>query len=337
MEADDESKSVNEAKNKNSTLQTTCRLPDLPRLTIEEAFNDYLGRRSAIIKALTTDVDELLRQCDPEKPEVCLYGLQDGEWKVEPPVELLPSDKPEPTAGINWGRTHTELDEWLLYVALHSEAWLISFALHSSQNRSDRENLFKMINELPTVTDVVDQFVTTNEELKFREGFKNKHFTTVTEAESTPLVAAETVEEVFKDFAGRRAAIVKALTTDVEEFVRQISEREKEKCLYGHADGEWELREATNGEMTCRNRDPTVGINFGIEGIPLIQWLRLVAIHSDAWLISTAFHNPSHTHFRKLDRERLFDMINDLPTRNTRKKSFGFVVIIVRLGIMVNV
>lgn len=89
---------------------------------------------------------------------------------------------------------------------------------------------------------------------------------------------------------------------DVEEFVRQISEKEKEVCLYGHADGEWELREAMNGEMTCRNRDPTVGINFGREGIPLIQWLRLVAIHSDAWLISTAFHNPSHTHFRKLDR-----------------------------------
>lgn len=78
-----------------------------------------------------------------------------------------------------------------------------------------RENLFKMINELPTVTDVVDQFVTTNEELKFREGFKNKHFTTVTEAEATRLVAAATVEEVFKDFAGRRAAIVKALTTGI--------------------------------------------------------------------------------------------------------------------------
>ncbi|MBA0604114.1 hypothetical protein Godav_016799 [Gossypium davidsonii] len=44
------------------------------------------------------------------------------------------------------------------------------------------------------------------------------------------------------------------------------------------------------------------------------DWLSLVAVHSDAWLLSVAFYFGARFGFYKTDRERLFNMINDLPT-----------------------
>ncbi|TKY58015.1 PHD finger protein ALFIN 4 [Spatholobus suberectus] len=52
-----------------------------------------------------------------------------------------------------------------------------------------------------------------------------------------------TVEEVFRDFKGRRAALIKALTTDVEEFYQQcdpgctIRQKLKEKIQVGLKSG----------------------------------------------------------------------------------------------------
>ncbi|GFZ15569.1 alfin-like 4 [Actinidia rufa] len=39
--------------------------PYNPR-TVEEVFRDFKGRRAAIIKALTTDVEEFYQHCDPD-------------------------------------------------------------------------------------------------------------------------------------------------------------------------------------------------------------------------------------------------------------------------------
>ncbi|KAK9033036.1 hypothetical protein V6N11_018074 [Hibiscus sabdariffa] len=58
----------------------------VPR-TVEEVFNDFRGRRSGLIKALTTDVDKFYQQCDPEKENLCLYGLPNETWEVNLPVE----------------------------------------------------------------------------------------------------------------------------------------------------------------------------------------------------------------------------------------------------------
>ncbi|XP_065630748.1 PHD finger protein ALFIN-LIKE 4 isoform X2 [Quercus suber] len=44
------------------------------------------------------------------------------------------------------------------------------------------------------------------------------------------------------------------------------------------------------------------------------DWLSLVAVHSDAWLLSVAFYFGARFGFDKADRKRLFTMINDLPT-----------------------
>ncbi|KAJ6957465.1 hypothetical protein NC653_039424 [Populus alba x Populus x berolinensis] len=148
-----------------------------------------------------------------------------------------------------------------------------------------------------------------------------------------------TVEEVFRDFKGRRAGMIKALTTDVEEFYQQcdpvifpskwVMERdvfwisctnvgltasEKENlCLYGFPSEQWEVNLPAE-EVPPELPEPALGINFARDGMQEKDWLSLVAVHSDAWLLSVAFYFGSRFGFDKADRKRLFSMINDLPT-----------------------
>ncbi|KAK8490827.1 hypothetical protein V6N11_066500 [Hibiscus sabdariffa] len=70
----------------------------IPR-TVEEVFNDFRGRRSGLIKALTTDVDKFYQQCDPEKENLCLYGLPNETWEVNLPVEEFTTGTSERPAG----------------------------------------------------------------------------------------------------------------------------------------------------------------------------------------------------------------------------------------------
>ncbi|THU58796.1 hypothetical protein C4D60_Mb03t18220 [Musa balbisiana] len=93
-----------------------------------------------------------------------------------------------------------------------------------------------------------------------------------------------TPEQVFGDFRGRRAGIVKALTTDVEKFYQQC------------------------------DPEPALGINFARDGMDERDWLSLVAVHSDAWLLAVAFYFGARFGFDKESRKRLFNMINGLPT-----------------------
>ncbi|KAG6524631.1 hypothetical protein ZIOFF_014566 [Zingiber officinale] len=44
------------------------------------------------------------------------------------------------------------------------------------------------------------------------------------------------------------------------------------------------------------------------------DWLSLVAVHSDAWLLAVAFYFGARFGFDKIQRKRLFGMINDLPS-----------------------
>nr|KAJ0208366.1 hypothetical protein LSAT_V11C500257330 [Lactuca sativa] len=150
-----------------------------------------------------------------------------------------------------------------------------------------------------------------------------------------------TVEEVFRDFKSRRAGIIKALTTDVEEFYQQcdpdytkhdytkqlisfeyyilfllllenITEKEN-LCLYGFPNEQWEVNLPAE-EVPPELPEPALGINFARDGMPEKDWLALVAVHGDAWLLSVAFYFGARFGFDKADRKRLFNMINDLPT-----------------------
>ncbi|KAF3648174.1 PHD finger protein ALFIN-LIKE 4 [Capsicum baccatum] len=122
-----------------------------------------------------------------------------------------------------------------------------------------------------------------------------------------------TVEEVFRDFKGRRAGLVKALTTDVEEFYQQCDPEKENLCLYGFPSEQWEVNLPAE-EVPPELPEPALGINFARDGMQEKDWLSLVAVHSDAWLLSVAFYFGARFGFERADRRRLFNMINDLPT-----------------------
>ncbi|OIS96640.1 PREDICTED: PHD finger protein Alfin1-like [Nicotiana attenuata] len=130
----------------------------IPR-TVEEVFNDFKGRRAGLIKALTADVEKFYQQCDPEKENLCLYGLPNETWEVNLPVEEVPPELPEPALGINFARDGMQEKDWLSLVAVHSDSWLLSVAFYFGARfgfgKSERKRLFQMINDLPTVFEVV--------------------------------------------------------------------------------------------------------------------------------------------------------------------------------------
>ncbi|EXB29678.1 PHD finger protein ALFIN-LIKE 5 [Morus notabilis] len=160
-----------------------------------------------------------------------------------------------------------------------------------------------------------------------------------------------TVEEVFREFKGRRAGMIKALTTDldngyafrnlvetcdlnfafpiyslssalyplvfvaadVEDFYQQCDPEKENLCLYGFPSEQWEVNLPAE-EVPPELPEPALGINFARDGMQEKDWLSLVAVHSDAWLLSVAFYFGARFGFDKTDRKRLFNMINDLPT-----------------------
>lgn len=131
-------------------------MPVHPR-TLEEIFKDFKGRRSALLTALTRDVDEFVRLCDPRKDNLCLYGFPDETWEVSLPVEEVPSELPEPILGINFSRDGMDRHDWLSLVAVHSDAWLLAVAFFyaATFDKAERKKLFGLISDLPSLYDVV--------------------------------------------------------------------------------------------------------------------------------------------------------------------------------------
>ncbi|OIW03762.1 hypothetical protein TanjilG_30038 [Lupinus angustifolius] len=132
---------------------------EAPGRSVEEIFEDFRGRRAAIIKALTTDVVDFYSQCDPEKENLCLYGLPNEQWEVNLPVEEVPPELPEPVLGINFARDGMQEKDWLSLVAVHSDSWLLALAFYFGArfgfDKTDRRRLFNMMNDLPTIFEVV--------------------------------------------------------------------------------------------------------------------------------------------------------------------------------------
>ncbi|KAL1189109.1 PHD finger protein ALFIN-LIKE 5 [Cardamine amara subsp. amara] len=122
-----------------------------------------------------------------------------------------------------------------------------------------------------------------------------------------------TVDEVFQDFKGRRAGIIQALTTGVEDFFQQCDPEKENLCLYGFPNEVWEVNFPAE-EVPPELPEPALGINFARDGMQEKDWLSLVAVHSDSWLLSVAFYFGSRFGFDKADRKLLFNMINEVPT-----------------------
>ena len=60
-------------------------------------------------------------------------------------------------------------------------------------------------------------------------------------------------------------------------------------CLYGLPDGSWHL---SNPPLRVLPQlpEPTLGINFARDGMEPKDWLALIAVHTDSWLLSVAFY-----------------------------------------------
>nr|DAD38798.1 TPA_asm: hypothetical protein HUJ06_013120 [Nelumbo nucifera] len=97
-----------------------------------------------------------------------------------------------------------------------------------------------------------------------------------------------------------------------EDICGLLAEKEN-LCLYGFPNETWEVNLPAE-EVPPELPEPALGINFARDGMQEKDWLSLVAVHSDAWLLAVAFYFGARFGFDKNDRKRLFQMMNDLPT-----------------------
>ena len=69
--------------------------------------------------------------------------------------------------------------------------------------------------------------------------------------------------------------------------------------LYSNADGSWVVSLPAE-EVPPELPEPALGINFARDGMKRGDWLALVAVHSDAWLMAVAFYTrPSFPRTRE--------------------------------------
>mmetsp|Transcript_1145 Transcript_1145/g.2380 ORF Transcript_1145/g.2380 Transcript_1145/m.2380 type:complete len:240 (+) Transcript_1145:93-812(+) len=120
-----------------------------------------------------------------------------------------------------------------------------------------------------------------------------------------------TVDGIFQDLSQRRKGLIRALTQDVDKFYNQCDPNQDNLCLYGQQDGTWEVALPVE-EVPPELPEPALGINFARDGMQRKDWLKLVAVHSDAWLLAVAFFYGAK--LNKQHREQLFKQINSRPT-----------------------
>lgn len=137
----------------------------------------------------------------------------------------------------------------------------------------------------------------------------------------------KTVEEIFEDFRGRRAGLLRALTDDLDDFYQQCDPERENLCLYGERDGCWQV-DLPAEEVPPELPEPCLGINFARDGMQKKDWLALVAVHSDSWLYAVAFYYGAK--LDQNDRLKLFKAINQSSTlfetvtgRASRMKTTG--------------
>ncbi|CAL9057853.1 unnamed protein product [Musa banksii] len=125
-------------------------------------------------------------------------------------------------------------------------------------------------------------------------------------------ITSWTIDMLFRDFLGRRAGLIKALTTDFIKFYEQCDPEKPYMCLYGYPNETWEVKEAP--VVPHEFPEPSLGVNFAKDEMKLKDWIAHIAIHSDIWIYSYAFYIAARAGFDDETRSRLFNMINSNPT-----------------------
>lgn len=120
-----------------------------------------------------------------------------------------------------------------------------------------------------------------------------------------------TVHEIQENVSNRKAALRKALTDDVDKFFMECHPDRDNLCLYGDPDGCWNV-DLPAEEVPAELPEPCLGINFARDGMARKEWLALVAVHSDAWLMSVAFYYGAKLNGEQ--RRELFSQLNNDPT-----------------------
>ena len=72
-------------------------------------------------------------------------------------------------------------------------------------------------------------------------------------------------------------------------------------CLYGLPNETWAVSVPAE-QVPVEVPEPTLGINFVRDTMPEKDWLSLVALHSDSWLIAVAFYFGAVLRINKTDR-----------------------------------
>lgn len=84
-------------------------------------------------------------------------------------------------------------------------------------------------------------------------------------------------------------------------FYSQSNAEKENLCLYGFPSESWEVNLPAE-EVPPELPEPALGINFARDGMQEKDWLSLVAVHSDAWLLSVAFYFGARFGFDRADR-----------------------------------
>ncbi|MFQ6649089.1 hypothetical protein Gotur_022142 [Gossypium turneri] len=197
--------------NRGVPFASACDFPllfqvsDLRRSLDFNLYREFLFR-SFLCQLFDLDA-ELFSFClFDHKENLCLYGHPNEAWEVALPAEEVPPELPEPALGINFARDGMNRKDWLSLVAVHSDCWLlsVSFYFGARLNRNERKRLFSMINDLPTVFEVVTGRKPIKDKPTVESGSKSRNSTKVNFSMSPPFTrimnAIETVKCKLHNF-----------------------------------------------------------------------------------------------------------------------------------------
>ncbi|KAM7513564.1 hypothetical protein LguiA_003147 [Lonicera macranthoides] len=303
-------------------------------MTVDCMFKQFKASRQALINAFTIDVEEFLKQCRDhgDKKTLLLYGYPDMQWEVK----TQPADKKAPVMGMEFSIDMLQEKDWLSHIAVCCDAWLVRVTTFlGARNgfvKAERIQLFHMMNDLPDIREVVtktvaqkgvqDNNITTKSKSNTTRGQSvwslsggggGERFVTAMNGGGAQHNDLTVVDDVYNDFVGRYSGIVKALTTDLDEFRRHFDlVTEEQLYLYGFPDEHWVVKE--RAESLPSELPEPIGIKFSRDQMEEEDWLSHVAVLSYSWLLSVSKYFVARSAgFNKADRMRLFDMINDLP------------------------
>eukprot|EP00793_Prasinoderma_coloniale_P001898 PRCOL_00007261-RA len=113
----------------------------------------------------------------------------------------------------------------------------------------------------------------------------------------------------------RRAAILRALTTEVSALKAACGDQSRVLCLFAHDDGRWTVDEPSP-QVPPDLPEPVLGINLVLPAMHEANWLDFLAAHSEAWLLSTAMFRAAQCRppCGKDERRALFHAINGGPS-----------------------